>query len=727
MPRITCNRWKFNLYILTFFLLGFILGLHYWQIIFAKDCSSIISIYPEQTQVSIETSLFYNHFQYRTINTCQNETSKIFLTIAILSSHERLFKYLPSIIETWLLTTTNEIEIIIFLEEKSLFTDEFIEEIFLNSISNIQSCFFIVKLKHVENEYPPQKKSFYAMKFLYTFYHERTSWILRLDDNAYVNIPKLIQWLKSIDHQQPLYIGQGGTGRHNGPAIHFPPGKYFCMGGGGVILSQQTLGQLGPKLDQCFKSECLTNHEDVELGRCILTHVHIGCTNAYDSKILFYHHYGPNYTFGYDFTPKILSQALIIHPINKQDTFRQIFSFYYRKNYYRKNLYLTKWKTTNYVTFLNTIEFDLVRDIHYQTIDVRWKSYIDTTVQTYIEQLQKLWYKRSSNWTIINGKYLLGYHRVIPTSGLELIVELLMNIRSTTNSSSRPMIVRKRFHTRQSFLHKNYLNYREIINQDLNKDDNQLNLIVVSRNKDKALKRFIKNFQYEILNYPERKHQFTLTILYFFHNNSLINFLHQYSVRYPLIIRLVIFNESEYTYNRGLGRQLAMKYFTNNQLLFFLDVDLIFTGQSLINTRHLLIHQLTISSCAVYFPIIYSDFSNRFNHSSNNLGKNFGLFSIYGFGNVAVRKADLERIGGWEINNHHWGNEDVNLFAKFVNFSNQCSIFRSVEPGLKHIYHKKMCYGIDDIIRKKICLDAEATLFASQIDMVNYILNKKFF
>lgn len=726
MPRIVFNRWKCSLYIITFFFLGFFLGSNYWQIILPDHCSSIISTFSQQSLISIQSTLFYNHFQYRTIRTCRNETSKIFLTIAIISSHERLVEYLPAILETWILTTTNEIEIIIFLEEKSFHTEEFLEQIFSNLNSNIQSCIFIVKLKHVENEYPPQKKSFYAMKFLYTFYTQRTSWILRLDDNAYVNIPKLIQWLKSIDHQQPLYIGQGGTGRHNGPAIHFPPEKYFCMGGSGVILSQQTLSILGLSIDQCLQFELLTNHEDVELGRCILTHVNIGCTNAYNSKTLFYHHYGPSYLFGYDFTPKILSQALIVHPINNRNLFRQIFSFYYRQVQVR-NHNLTNWKSTNYVTFLNSIEFDLIRDIHYQLIDVRWKKYIDTNILSYIEHLQKVWYQRSSNWTIVNGKFLFGYHRVIPTSGLELIVELLISLRSKLIPPSRSMIVRKRFHLRQSFVNKNHLNYREIINLDLNQENDQLNLIVVSSNKDKALKRFIQNYHYEIFNYPDRQKQFTLTILYFFHKNSILDSIDQFRVRYSLMIRLIIINETEHRYNRGYGRQLASKYFTSNQLLFFLDVDVIFTGQSLINTRRLLMHQLSISSCAVYFPIIYSRFSNRFNRSMIAIQKHSGIFSIYGFGNVAVRKKDLERVGSWEIDNHDWGVEDVNLFARFVNFSSECSIFRAVEPGLKHNYHKKMCHGIKNKIREKMCYDAETNLFASQIDMTNYIFDKHIF
>jgi chondroitin sulfate synthase len=724
MPRIAFNRWKHSLFLICFFFLGFFLGLHYWELVIPNHCLSTISSSPEKS-IIIKSNLFYNHFQYRTIETCQNETSNIFLTIIVLSSYERLVVYLPAILETWVLTATNEIEIIIFLEEKSFGTEEYIEKIFFNLNKNIKSCLFIVKLKHVENEYPPQKKSFYAMKFLYTYYQYRTSWLLRLDDNAYVNIPELIKWLKSIDHNQPLYIGQGGTGRHNGPAIYFPPGKYFCMGGSGVILSQQTLSQLGPRLDQCFQFELRTNHEDVELGRCILTHVQIGCTTAYNSKVLFYHHYGPHYSFGYDFTPKIISQAFIIHPINNRTTFQQIFHFYHRKQQ-QKKLHLSNWKLKNqinYVTFLSSMEFDLVRDIHYQLIDARWKLYIETTVQSYIEHLQKLWHQHSSNWTIINGKLLLGYHRVIPRYGLELIIEILLNVRSSSISPSQSIIVRKRFHIRQPFVEKKHFDYREIINLDI-----QLNLIVISSNKNQALRRFIKNFQYEIINYPDRKNYFTLTILYFFEKNSIINYIHQLSVRYPLIIRLLIINETEHKYNRGLGRQLALKYFTNNQLLFFIDVDLTFTGQSLINTRHLLIHQLSISSCAVYFPIIYSSFSNIFrsnNHSMIDIKTNFGLFSIYGFGNVAVRKDDLERIGGWEINNHDWGYEDVNLFSKFVNYSSECSIFRAVEPGLKHYYHKKMCYGIENKTRQKMCYDAEANLLASQIDMINYIFDKK--
>jgi hypothetical protein len=55
---------------------------------------------------------------------------------------------------------------------------------------------------------------------------------------------------------------------------------------------------------------------------------------------------------------------------------------------------------------------------------------------------------------------------------------------------------RKRFRIRQIFSNQHRFDYREINLIETN--DYQLNLIVVSCNKDEALKRFVKNFQCEV-------------------------------------------------------------------------------------------------------------------------------------------------------------------------------------------------------------------------------------
>lgn len=223
MTRLFHKYFKSNAQFIVFFLVGFTFGLHYWHSYAKLRCSATFS----RTETSTINRFFYDHFSYRTGSNCRNGTSSIFLTISILSSFERLTLYLPAILETWLLTTDREVEVILFLEENSTTSEDWIKRLFseLNRNQPTQACFYIVKLKHVENDYPPQKKSFYAMKYLHAFYRQRTQWLLRLDDNAYVHVGELVHWLKSIDHRRTLYLGQCGLGRTAGPAIQFPPGK----------------------------------------------------------------------------------------------------------------------------------------------------------------------------------------------------------------------------------------------------------------------------------------------------------------------------------------------------------------------------------------------------------------------------------------------------------------------------------------------------------------------
>lgn len=504
------------------------------------------------------------------------------------------------------------------------------------------------------------------------------------------------------------------------------------MGGSGVILSQRTLTELGPWLGQCLASETRTKHEDVELGRCILNHLHIGCSSAYDAKQLFYHHYGPGYTFGIDFTPSIVSRALILHPIRDRRTFNQLFRFHTGQKQRRLRTNFTGKREESFTTFSSNVEFDLVRDVHYQSLDVRWRSYITDVVRTYVDQSRLASQRHSSNWTIISGKFLFGYHRRTGPQGLETIVDVLLTAQSVLGSPRRLAVAHKRIHVRQPFKGPARLYYREITAVHRNDPASQLNLIVVSSNKDEALGRFLDNFQREVLKFPPRRDHFTLTILYFTKKNQstspLLDRINHLVKKYHLTVRLSLMDQKTKPYNRGLGRQLAAKLFTEDRLLFFLDVDLIFTGRALENTRRLMIHQLSTSSCTVYFPIIFSVFpTSELNNGSSvtSLHSSNGLFSIYGFGNVAVRKIDLDRIGGWETDNGDWGDEDVNLFKRFTETAPDCRVFRAVEPGLRHWYHKKMCHGIANKAREQMCHDAAANIFASQADMVNYVFSNK--
>lgn len=512
------------------------------------------------------------------------------------------------------------------------------------------------------------------------------------------------------------------------------------MGGSGVILSKSALLQLGPSLDDCLHNETRTPHEDVELGRCILKHVRISCSKASNSKSLFYHHYGPRYSFGNDFTPSIVSQALILHPIKDQHTYQQLYVFYTRRKFDEQHLTVNASlellkSRKSYRTFLSDLEFPLLQDLLARKLDTRWRFYIDEVLRSYIEKTRMTWYQRSLKWTLIFNKFLYGYYRVISNYGIDITVEVQLNAYLDSVSPTRVGFMQKRFHIRQPFRRKHRLEYREIkLNNEINGNIQKLNIIVVANNKDEALLRFINCFINEVLNHPIRQKYFTLTILYFFQpnqkTNKTIDFIRQLSVRYPTRIHISLTDSNNIAYNRGLGRQLASQLFTNEQLLFFLDADIVFTGQALDNTRHLIIHQLAISSCTVYFPIIFSFYSKRFvkqDKSQVDINDKNGQFSIYGFGNVVVRKKDLDRLGGWETNNHDWGLEDVNLFQRFNDPSSECHTIRAVEPGLKHYYHKKMCNDIVNKVRAKMCIEADAMLIGSHAEMTNYLIKNRRF
>lgn len=506
------------------------------------------------------------------------------------------------------------------------------------------------------------------------------------------------------------------------------------MGGSGVVISQKTLNELGPWLDHCLQYEILTHHEDVELGRCILNHVRIGCTKAGNAKTLFYHHYGSQYSFGQDFTPWAVSRALTIHPIKNSSTFAEIYAFYHRqkqKAYLQKNSSLrTRIRRQTSVTFLSGVEFNIAQDGLYQAVDVRWKWHIEQAVRSYVEGTQKWWYRHSYNWTVTTGKFVFGYYKAMLPYGLEVMIEVQLNAYQTSAKSGPPVIFGKQFRLSQSFLSKQQLNYREVVGIDTNKKHAQLNLVVVSWNKDDALIKFIGNFENEVLKHHSRRQHFTLTIFYFSKTNTTDNRIatrvHNLSTKYAPPIRLSTISEQNVTYNRGLGRALATKLFTNDQWLFFIDVDISFTGQALDNTRRLMIHQSSQSTCIAYFPVIFSFFSNIFLANSSSVttvNDQTGLFSIYGFGNVVIRKRDLDRIGGWETNNLDWGAEDINLYQQFRDPSSGCSVFRAAEPGFKHIHHRKTCEGIMNKARKQTCHDADGLLLGSQKNMADYVLS----
>lgn len=237
----------------------------------------------------------------------------------------------------------------------------------------------------------------------------------------------------------------------------------------------------------------------------------------------------------------------------------------------------------------------------------------------------------------------------------------------------------------------------------------------MAKDRDKSLRKLIKNYEREIGKNSNNQKNFILNIFYWPKNEDRSSTIENL----PTFIRLVKLKENEFSFNRGRARQYAANFFSENDLIYFLDVDVDFEFRALNNIRNLILSESSSNHCCVVFPLILSKFSGEFKHQSSS--KFDSIFSIYGFGNVALRKRDLNRVNGWPTDNNDWGMEDVALFDRFVRLNGFCSVFRLVEPGFQHRYHQKKCNIIQDLDRRKMCLAAASNLIGSQLDLVNHL------
>lgn len=140
----------------------------------------------------------------------------------------------------------------------------------------------MVALKGVDDRYPPQKKSFRMLYYMYEHYINHFEWFVRADDDVYINTRKLERFLRSIDSTKPQFIGQAGRGNtEEFGLLSLEFDENFCMGGPGVILSRETLRRVAPHIPTCLKN-LYSTHEDVEVGRCVQKFAGIPCTWNYE-------------------------------------------------------------------------------------------------------------------------------------------------------------------------------------------------------------------------------------------------------------------------------------------------------------------------------------------------------------------------------------------------------------------------------------------------------------
>lgn len=144
----------------------------------------------------------------------------------------------------------------------------------------------VVSLPGVDDTYPPQKKVFRMLKYMHDNYINEYNWFLRADDDVYIRVPQLIQFLNTLDSNKMVYMGQPGMGKPQDlERIKLRPDEHYCMGGTGVIYSNTLLKRLAPHLDECLSNVVVSYNEDLEVGRCISRRLNVQCTWSYEVRM----------------------------------------------------------------------------------------------------------------------------------------------------------------------------------------------------------------------------------------------------------------------------------------------------------------------------------------------------------------------------------------------------------------------------------------------------------
>lgn len=117
----------------------------------------------------------------------------------------------------------------------------------------------VVKLTKVpDGVYPPLKKAFGVMQYMYDHFVNDYDWFIRADDDVYMRGSKLMDLLHSMDANEIVSLGRAGEGRADDmDRLQLLKHERYCMGGPGMVFSRGAMQALGPYLNLCLEGSKL--------------------------------------------------------------------------------------------------------------------------------------------------------------------------------------------------------------------------------------------------------------------------------------------------------------------------------------------------------------------------------------------------------------------------------------------------------------------------------------
>nr|XP_061804345.1 chondroitin sulfate N-acetylgalactosaminyltransferase 1-like [Nerophis lumbriciformis] len=242
-----------------------------------------------------------------------------------------------------------------------------------------------------------------------------------------------------------------------------------------------------------------------------------------------------------------------------------------------------------------------------------------------------------------------------------------------------------------------------------------VNIIVPLSKRVNTFRQFIRNFREVCIQGDDRVH---LTVVYFGHEQfdqvkaTLVETTRETHFRNITLIQL------DEDFSSGRGLEVGAKAWRQSQdiLMFFCDVDVIFTSDFLTSCR-----VNAESGKKVYYPILFSQYNpsviyRNYTHVPSIqqqliIGKDTGFWRVFGYGMTCQYRSDFLNIGGFDQNIKGWGMEDVLLYRKHVH--SKLMVVRASSRSIFHMWHEKVCSGDLPADRYQMCMRSKAMTEAS--------------
>lgn len=177
-------------------------------------------------------------------------------------------------------------------------------------------------------------------------------------------------------------------------------------------------------------------------------------------------------------------------------------------------------------------------------------------------------------------------------------------------------------------------------------------------------------------------------------------------------------------FSRGLALDLAARsnYASTEDILFFIDVDIMFTMETLDRVR-----SNTVQQQQIYLPIVFSEYSQNTRTDGREkveITNDSGYFREFGYGICAIYKSDLLAVDGFVTDIKGWGLEDVKFLDRIIasnhgrgsvlnKIGRELSVFRTSDTSLTHIFHTIHCDKLLDESQYKMCIGTKANTIGS--------------